>query len=110
MIGILNANYFAKDSEAQQAQYKTMLLGFLKEFFPEREIRFYEVHLGQLPQSTNECSRWILPGSTKSAFDSDPWILKLNDFIINCIYYFKWKKQVFYHSNMIIFLFYFSHF
>jgi len=45
------------------------------------EYTGYEVTQGQLPKSTGECEAYVITGSPRGAYDSDPWIGDLSQFI-----------------------------
>ena len=45
------------------------------------ESEGYEAAQGQLPASPGECDAYVITGSPKGAYDSDPWIADLTRFI-----------------------------
>lgn len=89
MIGLINAYMFDPDPKGYQAQYEPMFMGFAKE--SGLDIRSYRVALGEKPKSFDECSGWIISGSSKGAYDNDPWIEELISFIQEC---HKHKKKL----------------
>lgn len=84
MIGFLNAYHFDPDPVGYQTQYLPMFLNYIRSVLPGDEIKSYGVGLGQWPTSIAECDGWIISGSSKSAYDSDPWILQLGEFVQQC--------------------------
>lgn len=82
MIGILNAYHFDPTPGNYQERYVPLILDFVKKAFPGQTVQNYEIAFGKWPQSINECTTWFITGSPKSAYDSDSWILKLKDFIV----------------------------
>jgi len=45
------------------------------------ELRVYEVIRGEFPTTTDECDGWIVSGSRRSAYEPEPWIEALAEFI-----------------------------
>lgn len=62
-------------------------VGDLTDLFPAAfepaglKLRVYEVTKGELPGSPQECRGWITSGSRFSAYDDEPWILGLSQFV-----------------------------
>lgn len=56
--------------KADPRPFETMYAAWL----PDVEWKIYNVHLGELPQSTTECAAWIGTGSRYSVYDDEPWI------------------------------------
>ncbi len=81
MIGLLNAYLFEHQAQSYQREYGPMFLNFLKTALPDQPVRVYNVGLGELPKTTGECNGWIVTGSSKGAYDNDPWVTALGAFI-----------------------------
>lgn len=81
MIGLLNAYHFEDDPQSYQLKYGPMFAGFLKSALPAEKIKIYGVGRGEFPATAGECEGWIITGSPKSAYESDPWIQKLGAFV-----------------------------
>ena len=60
-----------------------MFLDFFKKILPS-EIKTYRPPFGEVPQNIDECEAWIISGSPKSVYDSDPWIKELISFVQKC--------------------------
>lgn len=81
MIGLLNAYRFEENAPAYQREYGPMFMAFLNRHFPNQSIAMYDVGLGMLPSSVNECDLWFISGSPKAAYGKEPWIQKLGEFV-----------------------------
>jgi GMP synthase-like glutamine amidotransferase len=83
MIGILNAYHFDPTPGTYQDEYNRLIMAFAKKAFPDQQIRNYDIALGKWPASIDECDAWIITGSAKAAYDSDPWITELKKWILD---------------------------
>ena len=45
------------------------------------DLHVYEVSNGHFPESPETCDAFLVPGSIKGVYDSDPWIGELLDFV-----------------------------
>ena len=81
MIGVLNAYLIDEVQFPDQKEYAPICRDFLQQNFPKENIFFYDIVKGVWPKTPQECRAWIITGSAKSAYDSDPWILQLKEFI-----------------------------
>jgi GMP synthase-like glutamine amidotransferase len=84
VIGLINAYRTAEDAPAYQLEYGPMFLKFLATLWPADKIKMYEVACGRKPKNLDECDGYIISGSPKGAYDTDPWIAELGTFIQNC--------------------------
>jgi GMP synthase-like glutamine amidotransferase len=82
MIGILNAYHFDPTPGNYQEEYTKLILDFAKRAFPGQPVKNYDIALGNWPARNDECEVWIITGSAKAAYDSDPWIGQLKKFIV----------------------------
>lgn len=81
-VGILNAYCFPNSEAEPRGSYYQLMKDFVTQAFPESSCDVYDIGFGQWPKKMDECDVWIITGSAKGAYDSDPWILQLKDFII----------------------------
>lgn len=81
MIGLLNAYRHQADAPQYQLDYAPMCVEFLERTFPGKTIRVFNVALGEFPNAVDECQAWVITGSPKAAYDTDPWIARLGQFI-----------------------------
>ena len=84
MIGLLNAYRIEEKAPPLQLEYGPMCVDFLSRTIPEQKISAFEIALGHYPPSIHDCEAWIITGSPKSAYDQDPWIQWLGEFIRQC--------------------------
>lgn len=85
MIGILNAYHFDPTPGNFQEDYNKLIVSFVQNIFPSEKIHNYKIALGaqgEWPKSVDECRLWIITGSAKSAYDLDPWITQLKNFVV----------------------------
>lgn len=82
MIGILNAYQFDPTPGTYQEEYTVLINQFVKTTFPRDEVRNYQIPFGDWPDNIDDCRFWIITGSPKSAYDVDPWIRQLKQFIL----------------------------
>lgn len=92
MIGILNAYHFDFTPNNYQELYNENLNDFLKKTFQGEHIRHYKIAKKNTPQensniewpiSYDECTVWIITGSSKGVYDNDPWLIRLSQWIQN---------------------------
>lgn len=84
MLGLLNAYVQSKNPPAYQREYTNICLQFLSQSLPSSKIRTYEVALGNIPATADECEMWIISGSPLGVYDEPLWIHQLGEFVRNC--------------------------
>lgn len=84
MIGLLNAYLYEKEPAHYQLEYGPLILNFLSQTFPNKNIKSYAAGYGELPLDVNECQVWVITGSAKSAYEQDNWIKNLGEFVQAC--------------------------
>jgi len=57
-----------------------MCLDMMAQELGNINIKSFKVAQGHWPQSIDECAAWVITGSPKSCYDSDPWIQQLIEF------------------------------
>ena len=79
-LGVLNAVTPSEEEEfgVKENQAFVDFLGMAPNDFKLVEYRITEDHF---PQTVDECDAYLITGSPKGAYDSDPWIAKLQAFI-----------------------------
>lgn len=78
-IGLLQCDEIDEPLQHIAGDYPKMFGDLLA---PHRvELRIYRVDEGELPTDTHECDGWIGGGSRRSAFEDEPWIAGLIDFV-----------------------------
>jgi GMP synthase-like glutamine amidotransferase len=81
MVGVLNAYRFDPSPTSYQMEYGTICMDYLKRTFPGQKISSYDIALGKFPESIDECNLWIITGSSKGAYEAEPWIQRLGEFV-----------------------------
>jgi GMP synthase-like glutamine amidotransferase len=81
VIGLLNAYRHEENAPPYQREYGPMCMAFLNRTFPDTKVAMYDVGLGKLPKSVNECDLWIITGSPKAAYGKESWIKNLGLFV-----------------------------
>jgi GMP synthase-like glutamine amidotransferase len=81
-IGILAVSTGDLDRKAGARQYPRMFARFLRGADPSLAFAYYDV-IGakELPRDMDECDAYLITGSRHSAFDDEPWIRALSEFI-----------------------------
>ncbi len=77
-IGILETGRPPLDLRPKWGMYDTMIRTMLGK---QREYRTYDVQAGDLPDSPDACSAYVITGSSAGVYDDRPWIPPLLDFI-----------------------------
>lgn len=80
-IGILEAETLPAKVADRFGSYGEMFVRLLSPINSDFSFHFYAAEQGQLPESTDECDAYIVTGSRHNAYDRDPWIETLKDFI-----------------------------
>jgi GMP synthase-like glutamine amidotransferase len=80
-LGILNAINPLESEVNWGGSPIDAYIRFLRSTGAEFEFAGYEVAQGQLPASPAECDAYVITGSPRGAYDSDPWISELIQFI-----------------------------
>ncbi len=81
MIGILQAGAAPAPLIDEFGDYPSMIIDLLQGSQGGLDFRTYRVFDGQLPDSIDDCSAWVISGSRHSVNDKLPWINKLMEFI-----------------------------
>ncbi|MEM7334915.1 MAG: hypothetical protein AAF490_22750 [Chloroflexota bacterium] len=79
-LGILNAVTASEEDEFGEKEHQ-VFINFFDLTPNEIELIEYRVAEGHFPQSVAECDAYLITGSPKGAYDLDPWIAQLQDFI-----------------------------
>lgn len=80
-IGILETQILETNVKEKYGSYAEMFQRLLLSVDDRLEFTVYRVVNGQYPDSTNECDAYLITGSKSSAYDDEPWIIKLQGFI-----------------------------
>jgi GMP synthase-like glutamine amidotransferase len=80
-IGILNAIHPKESRVNWQGTPVDAYIRFFKRVQASFTYSGYDVTKGELPDSPDACDAYIITGSPKGVYDSDPWIAELAQFI-----------------------------
>lgn len=80
-IGILEAETLSPEVVERFGSYGDMFTRLLQPVSSAFTFRYYAAEEGQLPATTDECDAYIVTGSRHNAYDQDPWIEALKDFV-----------------------------
>ncbi|MGR5220305.1 type 1 glutamine amidotransferase [Vibrio parahaemolyticus] len=82
-IGILTCGHVDSPLSDDHGQYADMIEASLYEVNNEFTFQNYDATKGELPHH-DECHGFIITGSVHNAYDNDPWILALIEWIVSC--------------------------
>lgn len=81
-IGILETDTLEPDIKEKYGSYAEMFQRLLLSVDDQLEIKVYPVIEGKYPGSMDECNAYLITGSKSSAYDNEPWIKQLQDYIL----------------------------
>ncbi|HVR31923.1 MAG TPA: hypothetical protein VMS74_04345 [Acidimicrobiia bacterium] len=79
-IGLLICDRVPEELAVHAGDYPDMF-GDLLAAHPELELVPYDLTRGRFPASGDECDGWIITGSTRSVYDDEPWIRRLEGLV-----------------------------
>lgn len=80
-LGLLETGRVNPALVDQHGLYPDMFIRLLTPAAPEMAFRTYSVTEGALPEAPEECDAWLVTGSKFGAYDPEPWIPPLEDFL-----------------------------
>jgi GMP synthase-like glutamine amidotransferase len=80
-IGLLQCDEVAERFRPVAGTFLESFGALLRDPLPDAELVPYDVMGGVVPGSPGECDAWLCTGSRFSAYDDEPWIDALSDFI-----------------------------
>lgn len=83
-VGLLKADSVRPQHLEIAGDYDAMFEKLLRDCDPPIAWTVYDVVAGELPEATDACDAYVITGSKWSAYDPDPWIEALSDFIRRC--------------------------
>ena len=81
-IGILQCDSTRAQFRAEHSDYPEMFMSLFKSVDPEMDFKKYDVQLEQYPESPEECEVYLITGSRYSVYDEEPWIQKLEKYVL----------------------------
>jgi GMP synthase-like glutamine amidotransferase len=82
-IGIITCGHVDPPLSDDHGQYADMIESVLYDINDGYTFQDYDATLGQFPEY-GECHGFIISGSVHNAYDEDPWILQLSEWIVGC--------------------------
>ena len=79
-VGLLICDHVPPELAHLAGDYLDMFDDLLAAY-PQLELVPYDLTVGQFPVSGHECDGWIITGSTRSAYDDEPWIRRLESLV-----------------------------
>ena len=80
-VGLLECDDVVGRFPGIEGGYREMFAALLEPHISNLSFRFFQAHLGQLPERPDECDAWLCTGSQYSVYDELDWIGGLSDFI-----------------------------
>ncbi|MGQ9425832.1 glutamine amidotransferase-related protein [Gilvimarinus sp. F26214L] len=81
IIGLLEAETLPPPVVDRFGSYGDMFTHLLAPLDPALTFLYYAADQGQLPDRIDECDAYIITGSRHNAYDQDPWIEALKEFV-----------------------------
>ena len=82
-IGILETDTLDRNIEKQYGSYAAMFETLFLAVDSKIEFSVYRVIDDVYPVAIDECDAYLITGSKSSAYDNDPWIKKLSEYIVS---------------------------
>ena len=82
-IGILRTDSVRQEFQGEFGDYPAMFRAMLTASADDEPVEFrdYDVQHGEYPASIDECDAYLITGSRHSAYEDQPWIHRLADFV-----------------------------
>ena len=81
-IGILQCDSTNENFRDEHGNYPEMFMSLFKSVDPDLDFKNYDVQLEQYPQTLKECDAYLITGSRLSVYDDEPWIRKLEKYVV----------------------------
>jgi GMP synthase-like glutamine amidotransferase len=81
LIGLLEAETLPPKVVAEFGSYGNMFEHLLANYRPDWTFKYFAAEQGHLPQSIQDCDAYTITGSRHNAYDNDPWITNLKEFV-----------------------------
>lgn len=83
LIGILETDILIPDVKEKYGSYADMFQQLFHSVDNQIKFKIYQVINGEYPESIDTCDAYLITGSKYSAYDNEPWIIQLNDYIVS---------------------------
>ena len=81
ILGILDADFLRDELKEEYVSYAKMMIQLFNHVPNDIEFRSFHVRNGIYPEYLDECDAYLITGSKSSAYDDEPWIHQLSDYI-----------------------------
>lgn len=81
LIGLIEAETLPTPIAEQFGSYGDMCADLLRPLSGQLDFRYYAADQGELPGTATECDAYVITGSRHNAYDADPWIEALREFV-----------------------------
>ncbi len=81
-LGILAAGITPDELIGKHGSYADMIINLLDNTQSDYSFEVFDVRVGHFPDDLTQCDAWVISGSKFNAYDSDPWMLKLREMVL----------------------------
>jgi len=81
-LGILAAGITPDELIGKHGSYADMIINLLDNTQSDYSFEVFDVRVGHFPDDLTQCDSWVISGSKFNAYDSDPWMLKLREMVL----------------------------
>jgi GMP synthase-like glutamine amidotransferase len=82
-LGILETQILESGVKEKYGSYAEMFQRLFLSVDSRLEFMVYQVTERQYPESVDECDAYLITGSKSSVYDDEPWIVKLQDYVVS---------------------------
>lgn len=80
-VGILKTDDVLPELAQEFGEYPDMFAALLHRADPALEFSAWDIRAGEMPETTDACSAWLITGSRHSVYEDHAWIRSLEEFI-----------------------------
>ncbi len=84
-VGLLLCDHLREMLPSDVRSYDGLFYDLLAEQHGDLDMRVYDVEIGRLPADLDECDRFIVTGSRAGAYQSLPWLPRLEHWIRSAV-------------------------
>ncbi len=81
-IGILETDILQPAIKEKYGSYAEMFQSLFLSVDDNLEFKVFQAIEGEYPENMDECEAYIITGSKSSAYDNEPWIKQLREYIV----------------------------
>jgi len=80
-LGILECDNVPGNLRSRHISYTRMFDRLLRPHAPELSCATFRVHAEEFPEHPDDCDGYLLTGSARSVYESEPWIEQLEEYV-----------------------------